>query len=687
MSTNNIYTGLWTNHSRGAIFGSTLTLTDAQATALVSFLAVLITHTSTRSFKILRYISYHLRSHELARDGLARQQDVLLRNAETDMAMLPVVPWIAWKWRGHTRNPFRRSTGLFVITLLHAVGFIAAGIATSFVAAGNDQPVIARGSECGYWTMAEKTVAPMSRWQSDRLKMGTATRAYARLCYDGGEERRSECRVFPRTRLTWKETNNATCPFGDGICLEGETAAYTMDTGLQSSEELGINSPHTLQWQHRMTCAPLKTEGYTVYRIGGGNFGENVTDYMYGPVGLEGNSSYSISDWEKLTANGIIFNTQTSTPWIGNGTFQLDPIPALKRDDADVTLLFFAAYGINYYEPIDDPLFSAHQQQAPFLMPGYAPLPIYKSDHPVTVMGCAEQSRLCNPRNHFCTPFVATHDPSASFYSPSLAPTKAELDVAMLLDFSLDTMSIYVQSIGQGATVLEISDHIYAGSALNISREQWKKEASHLFELGLAAAQVEIVQMAKDSYPQDRSMMVNMIPQEFRDTCRMIIFREAGFTSISVFGVCVILISTVVITTVSLLDEAVGAWVARKWPHRALAWGRMDGVFWLLRMVNEKERIGSWTGGEVPVTVGMGEKLGVGEVVEGRVGVVRTPTGGWEAGKIEGGEFGPEEEGGKEERGKLRDDTLKRTPGEAGIIGLNSQRHSGRVLYFYVIRD
>ncbi|KAF8537382.1 hypothetical protein BDD12DRAFT_887763 [Trichophaea hybrida] len=665
MSTNNIYTGVWTNYSRGTIFGSTLTLTDARATALVSFLAVLITHTSTRSFKILRYISYHLRSHEIARDGLARQQDVLLRNAETDTAMLPIVPWIAWKWRGHTRNPFRRSTALFVITLLHTVAFIAAGVATSFVAAGNDQPVIAKGSQCGYWTIREKSVAPISKLHSDMLKQGTATRAYARLCYDGEDEGRSECKVFSRTKLTWKETNNATCPFGGGICLEGEAAAYTMDTGLQSSEELGINSPHKLQWQHRMTCAPLKTEGYTVYRVGGGNFGENVTDYMYGPVGLEGNSSYTLSDWEKLTASDIIFNIQTSTPWIGNGTFQLDPIPALKRNDADVTLLFFAAYGINYYEPVDDPLFSAHQQQASFIMPDYAPLPIYKADHPVTVMGCIEQSRLCNPRNHFCTPFVSTHDSTTSSFSSSLAPTKGELDVAVLLDISLNIMSIYIQSIGQGATVLEISDLIYSGTALNISREQWKKEASHLFELGLAAAQVEIVQLAKDSYPQDRSMMVNMLPPKFRNTCKMIIFREAGFTSISVFWLCVILISTVVITTVSLMDETVGGWMAKRWPHRALAWDRMDSLFWLLRMVNEKEKIGSWVGGEVPVTVRLGEKLGVGEIVEGKVGVVRIPTGGWEGKVVGGSQFGPEEgkvvdgsefgpeEGEKKERGKV----------------------------------
>jgi len=206
-------------------------------------------------------------------------------------------------------------------------------------------------------------------------------------------------------------------------------------------------------------------------------------------------------------------------------------------------------------------------------------------------------------------------------------------------------MSIYLQSIGQGASVLAIEDHVYANTALKLAREQWKKEAAHLFNLGLAAAQVEIVQTAKDSYHQNRGMVVNIIPPEFRNTCRMIIFREAGFTSISVLGLCVILVGAVVITAVSLMDGAVGGWVQSRWPHRTLAWARLDGVFWLLRLVNERERIGSWKDGEVPVTIVKEEKLGVVEVVEGRIGVSRVPSrleGGKELVRVRGGsEFGP----------------------------------------------
>jgi len=93
------------------------------------------------------------------------------------------------------------------------------------------------------------------------------------------------------------------------------------------------------------------------------------------------------------------------------------------------------------------------------------------------------------------------------------------------------------------------------------------------------------------------------------------------------------------------MDGAVGGWVQSRWPHRTLAWARLDGVFWLLRLVNERERIGSWKDGEVPVTIVKEEKLGVVEVVEGRIGVSRVPSrleGGKELVRVRGGsEFGP----------------------------------------------
>jgi hypothetical protein len=356
MSSSNIHTGTWTDYSRGNVYGLTLTLTNSQAVALVSFLAVLITHTGTRSFTILRFILHQTRKHETPRDGLARQHDLVLRNAETDMGTLSLIHWIAFKWRGHTPHPYRRTVPLLLLVLIHTVGFLVAGVAVSLVADGGDALVIAKGTACGAWALdqSNRNVEAVSLWQLEKQKGSSAAQAYARMCYDGTESdliktSPSECRVFPTQKLNWTDTHNATCPFKDGICLEGETAAYMLDTGLQSSRKLGINSQYELQWQHRTTCAPLKTDGYTQVRDDG-NFGENVTYYNYGPVGLLGNWTHYVSDWERAGGSkNFILDVQTSAPWIGNNTFQLDPIPALQRNDSDVTLFFVGAYGVNYF--------------------------------------------------------------------------------------------------------------------------------------------------------------------------------------------------------------------------------------------------------------------------------------------------------------------------------------------------
>jgi hypothetical protein len=63
-------------------------------------------------------------------------------------------------------------------------------------------------------------------------------------------------------------------------------------------------------------------------------------------------------------------------------------------------------------------------------------------------------------------------------------------------------MNLYWQTNNNLEAVLSINDNIFSGSVGSVAREQWKIEAAHIFELGLAGAQVEITRMAKDSYPQ-----------------------------------------------------------------------------------------------------------------------------------------------------------------------------------------
>jgi hypothetical protein len=268
---------------------------------------------------------------------------------------------------------------------------------------------------------------------------------------------------------------------------------------------------------------------------------------------------------------------------------------------------------------IDDPIFAAHRRVGNFSMPGYEIFPLYASDNPITVIGCIDQYRFCNPRTSKCTPFIAALDTDHG----SLEVTKAEDDILTLLHIHVLQQNIFLQAIPSGASVLAANDLLYAGSAHSLAREQWKVEVAHLFDLGLAGTQVAIVKMAKDSYPHDRGPLKNILEDKYKHTCRIIMFHDDSYTNISVFGLTLIVVSSVVITTLSYCDSIVGSFMWRYWPRRVLAW-KVDSALWLLRMCYEQRGVGRWKKGakkNIPVTDVKGEVLGVVEVREGIVGV------------------------------------------------------------------
>ena len=582
----NIYTGPWIDYTRGPVYGATITLKDAQATALVSFLAVLITHTGASSFKILRYTVHQLRTHPVD-SPFAHRQNLLLANSETDIGMFTSLLALCHRWRRRKQRPWRRSAVLLMLVLVHALAFIAAGIAVSFVADGKSAKVLAKGEDCGYWIAEDTSLRATVGWQKVQLKAATAAQAYKRLCYGEEDEAdASECRVLARRRLEWKGTHNATCPF-KGMCLEGETAAYTLDTGLQSSEVLGINTPYPLQFQARSTCAPINLEPFTSFLPGAGAAGEDIWAYSLGHIGLLGPHTHTVSTLEPALRHGLSLNIQTSTPYIGNGTLQLHPIPEFTLPHADTTLLFIGTAGVTFHAPIDDPIFSAHNRTKDFSMPGYESFPGYLADHPATLLACASDSRLCNPRTNHCTPFFAAlEDPRAD-----IADSREQTNVANLLWIALLKASIYVTVIPQGAPVLAINDLIYASSADNVAREQWKLELAHLFELSLASAQLELVQVAKGSWPHERKGFRNVLEERDKGVCSMVVWREDGWASVSVFGLGMILVGCLMVILLGagegVVGRAVWRWGGMRGRTGVVAWkrGRVGGVGgeWLVR--------------------------------------------------------------------------------------------------------
>src|ERR1700733_6334066 len=99
MSNIPILTGTWTNWSKGPILGATLTTASAQGFLLVSFLTLFVSMSGDHLWSILCFIMHQMNSLSTHRDGLFHQQQLLLRNSESDKTTLYDLIKITVSWR------------------------------------------------------------------------------------------------------------------------------------------------------------------------------------------------------------------------------------------------------------------------------------------------------------------------------------------------------------------------------------------------------------------------------------------------------------------------------------------------------------------------------------------------------------------------------------------------------------
>jgi hypothetical protein len=110
---------------------------------------------------------------------------------------------------------------------------------------------------------------------------------YKDACYSGNQPD-SRCEIFSQPIIPSKSESNATCPFGDGACLYGETGAYKRTTDLLDCNILGINAPSLkrVYFRKTMTCSPMTTKGF----VGAEGPPKYPNEYLYdyGPWMTEG---------------------------------------------------------------------------------------------------------------------------------------------------------------------------------------------------------------------------------------------------------------------------------------------------------------------------------------------------------------------------------------------------------------
>ena len=260
-----VYTGVWINWSRGAILGSTLTLSEGNGGLLTSFLGIFVSATGGAFWRIMSYIIHQSRAKLDQQDGLHHQGQVVLRNASTPGSAAWQLIQLVFHWWDCAKRPALRFLPLAMLALTNLVLFSLAGVFSAQVtkAAGNE--TLIKSPNCGAWGISDSQDPQVqAAFRSKTLLDTTSASTYARSCY-GQVQNPLDCNQYTQPNISWVVNQNASCPFLGGICRYGDHAAYQMDTGaVDSHQVLGVNAPPADRITYRKvtTCSPIQTKGY-----------------------------------------------------------------------------------------------------------------------------------------------------------------------------------------------------------------------------------------------------------------------------------------------------------------------------------------------------------------------------------------------------------------------------------------
>lgn len=286
-----IYTGTWIDWSRGAVVGSTITLSARSASVLTAFLALFVTIVGSSLWRLLSFSFHQCSASPEANDGLHHQYQLTLRNTTSPFEATKAFTQIAWYWRGHGRRACFRSLPVALFALVFLLAFGAASILVSLVtqAAGAQRLIVS--NDCGYLffdpaaSLEQRTLAMQYKDLNDTL----VAAEYARQCYDGdGGLNKLRCSIYTKQSINWTSAD-AACPFDPTVC--SVSRAFKMDSGLiDSHADLGINSRPSdrISFRKVTTCSPLSVEGDYVSVVnstgedGLGVAGDRIRKYHYG---------------------------------------------------------------------------------------------------------------------------------------------------------------------------------------------------------------------------------------------------------------------------------------------------------------------------------------------------------------------------------------------------------------------
>lgn len=566
---------------------------------------------------------------------MIREQEVILRNSESDLCTLTNVWFLIWAWRSfgrllpgeRLRESKRSSAILLLLSLVHWMSFLFLAASLPYLLSkGQPNPVVLLSSNsCVPYLAEQQETSRFWSIESTQVSLLNFAVRYYDSCYN--DDSMVDCNRLEHPRISWNETRES-CPFRENACLT-DTEAIGFDTGHLKLDLFGLNRPDAqdLTLRRRTTCAPINAtlfqtesqaslDGFRYYNFSASPL-EQASILSGGPLDVKiGRNPYR-NDYEVVTVTRM-----------GDRRFNGPSVKAaFDRSDADMTVVIIDKEDVKYPSPVDDAVFGAHrlvhkldarvrnhEGVEPAAM---GPSTWYAADDPVSIIGCADQAEVCYTPDSVCTGLIPLPDELRWWFD---AWENAGLPFAHwpdgvgreIEDFVLGLVrrSGFKDIVSKrGSDILSINKY-GLGYELqsDIPPNQWEREARVWFGTSIAKIQVSVMIKALGSLSMRRRTFYakgNYTGEKAGHRshrrelyCGQLRMRSAQHTTISMLGLCCCLGVGSLIWLISSLD---GLWMRRLFkyrPHRVLAW-ELDSAMQLVRQLHEHLQSGIWTTSEI----------------------------------------------------------------------------------------
>jgi hypothetical protein len=591
-----VYQGFWRNLGKPSSQSLTLTLYPMNATLLTNALALFVAMSGGQLWTIIRFTLHQIRAASRSQrfDMTHNQQQIVLRNATTDVATARLMLNLAWASRESAKKAMATCITIVILAVLNAALFMVAGTFSNTLVDAGPQ-VLSRSPHCGLWNQSyldiagngenptsENNFALSVEFIAKQIHDVQASLEYAHNCYmtELSQYRDSSCGTFQAPRLNWTTISNASCPFGGELCSE-ISPTIVLDTGIIDSHgDLGVNAkPNDRIGYRRVTsCTVLNDTDHTTDWIKQND--SSLWAYAnYGPslVWTIQNTTYSYSNFGdfftdftgastipyQVNAQPVFQDGVVADP-LSTGTSYFEPIDGLLQDHADTSLIFLSYIG-KYAAPVDDPWFSAHE----LAIRDY-PLPLiakqYGRDRPISTLACTEQYQLCASEGN-CTPLLGLNQVQERFGKFVLsANQRVTLDRVMKAS-AVSDVSWVVQNLAFSTMPL-LAINVSATSthtlSLPVPDNQWQLEVGYWHSVAMAQFQRTLMEYGTGqiSPSTDYLIPVTGVDATF---CRNIMIQSTRFSSFNVVALALLISFGTLIIASSLMIERLSSWVQMRW--------------------------------------------------------------------------------------------------------------------------